>query len=158
VQALHDAGADVNAASEGGFTALHFAARAGSLEAARVLVAAGANPNAPLSDRTSPLMLAMINARYELAVFLLDHGGDPNDNALGFSPLHQLVWSYHPNVVLYPPGPEQKGKLDAMGMARVLFAHHADPNARMTRNPISCVCSWITALTRRSKLPTIRRC
>ena len=65
VQALIDAGADVAATAEGGFTALHYAARAGSLDASRVLVAAGADVTALLGDRSSPLMLAIINARYQ---------------------------------------------------------------------------------------------
>ena len=135
VQALLDAGADVKAKSEGGFTALHYAARAGALDAARVLLTAGADVQSLLNDRSSPLMLAIINARYELAAFLLDNGADANDNALGFTPLHQLVWSYHPNVVFMPPGPQLTGNLDAMGLARALLSHHANPNARMTRNP-----------------------
>lgn len=135
VDALVAAGADVNAKGEGGFMALHYAARAGAMDAARALIAHGASVTALLDNKTSPLMLAVMNARYELAAMLLDHGADANDNALGFTPLHQLVWSYHPNVVLFPPGPEQRGSLDAMGMARVLLEHKADPNARMTRNP-----------------------
>jgi uncharacterized protein len=135
VQELLDWGGDIGAAAEGGFTALHYAARAGSLEATRVLVENGADVKALLSDRSSPLMLAMINARYELADYLLDHGADANDNALGITPLHQLVWSYHPNVSLMPPGPKPLGRLEAMDMARSLLAHKANPNARMTRNP-----------------------
>jgi ankyrin repeat protein len=135
VQELLDWGADVTTTSEGGFTALHYAARAGAVDATRVLIEAGADARALLQDRSSPLMLAMINARYELADYLLDHGAEASDSALGFTPLHQLVWSYHPNVSLMPPGPRQTGRLDAMDMARSLLAHHANPNARMTRNP-----------------------
>jgi ankyrin repeat protein len=135
VEVLLDAGADVTATSEGGFTALHYAARIGAIDAARVLIGAGADVNKLLADRTSPLMLAMINARYELASMLLDRGANANDDSLGFTPLHQLMWSYHPNVSLMPPGPPQTGDLDAMGLARVLLAHHANPNAPMTRNP-----------------------
>jgi ankyrin repeat protein len=135
VQTLVDAGADIWAKSEGGFTALHYAARAGALDATRILIDNGADVSALLDNKSSPLMLALINARYELAAYLLDQGADANDNALGFTPLHQLVWSYHPNVSLEPPGPEQLGSLDAIGMARVLLDHKANPNARMTRNP-----------------------
>jgi ankyrin repeat protein len=44
VRALVEAGANVNAANQDGLTALHFAARTGCAEAARVLLDAGANP------------------------------------------------------------------------------------------------------------------
>jgi len=150
VQALLAAGANVDAAAEGGFTALHYAARAGSLEATRLLVGAGADVKALLGDRSSPLMLAIINARYELAAFLLDHGANPNDDSLGFTPLHQLVWSYHPNVVFMPPGPRQTGSLSAMDFARLLLARQANPNARMTRNPAD---GYRTSMNRNGATP-----
>ena len=48
VQELLDWGADVTATSEGGFTALHYAARAGAIDATRVLIEAGADARALL--------------------------------------------------------------------------------------------------------------
>jgi ankyrin repeat protein len=135
VQVLLAAGADVKATSDGGFTALHYAARAGAIEAAGVLVAGGADLNQRLNSGASPLMLAVINARWELAAMLVEKGANPNDDGMGFTPLHQVVWAYHPNVVYMPPGPVPTGKLGAMDLAKVLLDHKADPNARMTKNP-----------------------
>ena len=60
------------------FTPLLFAARAGSIDAARALIAAGANVNDTLTDGTSALVLAIINAHYELAGVLLDKGANVN--------------------------------------------------------------------------------
>ena len=80
-------------------------------------------------------MLAIINARWELAAMLVEKGANPNDDGMGFTPLHQLVWAYHPNVVYMPPGPVPTGRLSAMDLAKVLLDHKADPNARMTKNP-----------------------
>ena len=60
--------------SNGGFTALLFAAREGDLESARLLVAADANVNATASDGKDSLGLAIYNGNYELASFLLDSG------------------------------------------------------------------------------------
>jgi ankyrin repeat protein len=135
VQALLDAGADIRATSDGGFTPLHYAARAGAIDTARVLVAAGADLNKRLNSGASPLMLGIINARWELAAMLVEKGANPNDDGMGFTALHQLVWAYHPNVVYMPPGPVPTGKLGAMDLAKVLLDHKADPNARMTKNP-----------------------
>jgi ankyrin repeat protein len=136
VKALLVAGAAIGASADGGFTALHYAARAGAIDAATVLLEGGAAVNARLSTGASPLMLAIINARWELAAMLVETGGaDPNDNGMGYTPLHQLVWSYHPNVVYMPPGPVPTGKITAMDLAKVLLDHKANPNARMTRNP-----------------------
>jgi hypothetical protein len=66
---------------------------------------------------------------------LVDNGANPSDDGMGYTPLHQLVWSYHPNVVYMPPGPVPTGTLSAMDLAKVLLDHKADPNARMTKNP-----------------------
>lgn len=134
-RALLDFGADIAATSDGGFTALHYAARSGASDAIHVLLDAGATVNGRLNSGASPLMLAIINAHWELAAALVEKGADVNDAGMGYTPLHQLVWSYHPNVVYMPPGPVPTGKLTAMDLAKILLDHNADPNARMTRNP-----------------------
>ena len=100
-----------------------------------MLVTAGADLNKRLNSGASPLMLGIINARWELAAMLVEKGANPNDDGMGFTPLHQLVWAYHPNVVYMPPGPVPTGKLSAMALAKALLDHKADPNARMTKNP-----------------------
>src|SRR6266508_902043 len=62
-KALIDAGADLEARSRSGaFTAYLFAARAGHIDAARVLLEAGANVDETLPDGTSALLLAVMNA------------------------------------------------------------------------------------------------
>jgi uncharacterized protein len=135
VHALLDYGANVAARSDGGFTALHYAARAGAIDAARMLVEAGADLNQRLTSGASPLMLGIINAHWELAAILVEKGANVNDDGMGYTPLHQLVWSYHPNVVYMPPGPVPTGGLSAMDLAKLLLDRNADPNARMTKNP-----------------------
>ncbi|MFQ5668658.1 MAG: ankyrin repeat domain-containing protein, partial [Candidatus Binatia bacterium] len=64
---------------QGGFTALHYAAREGEIEAARLLLDGGADVDQQtLGDRSSPLLVAAINGNYDLAMMLLDRGADPN--------------------------------------------------------------------------------
>src|SRR5262249_7413634 len=77
----------------GGMTALLFAPRGGTLEAARALIEAGADVNqASPSDKSTPIVMAAANGHFDLAKFLLDYGADPNiPNDLGLTPLYAAV-------------------------------------------------------------------
>jgi ankyrin repeat protein len=59
-------------------TALSFAAREGRLEAARLLIDAGADINAREANGISPLMMAITNRHTPVAALLLARGADPN--------------------------------------------------------------------------------
>jgi len=88
-------GADVNARSQtnnweldvtaeprrkymplGGWTPLLFAARQGSLEAAKVLVDGGADVNLQDPDLVSPIVTAIVNGHYDVAAYLVESGAD----------------------------------------------------------------------------------
>ena len=60
----------------GGMTPLLFAARDGRLEAARVLVAAGARLNTPDPNGLTPLLMAITNNQLLVAQLLVDRGAD----------------------------------------------------------------------------------
>lgn len=62
----------------GGFMALHFAARQGCLDCAKILVDAKADINATDRDGNSAVVLAIINGHYDVAGYLIDQGTDPN--------------------------------------------------------------------------------
>lgn len=65
------------AAQHGGWTGLHKAAQRGNLEAVRLLLEHGADPNArEAGDRTFPLHWAAANRRLDIVRALLDAGGD----------------------------------------------------------------------------------
>jgi len=158
INALIDAGADVHARSKGpvaapvaakeeeresaysartrrgrldSFTPLLFAVRDGSLDAVRTLLDRGANVNDKVEDGTSALVIATMNAHWELAAYLLDHGGDPNAGEQGWTALHQLIrtrglsWGRLPH-------PVGSGNMTSMELAAKLIASGADVNARMT--------------------------
>lgn len=116
-----------------GFTAFLFAVRAGSLDAARALLDAGADVNDTLFDGQSALVVATANAHWELADMLLDRGADPTLAAAGWNALHQTIHSRRPNLG-YTPGPVPTGSLDSIHVVKKLIAGGIDLNARMTRN------------------------
>jgi ankyrin repeat protein len=115
VKALIDFGADVHARSEvrehytkaekeqdssddykrwlelGGNNALMFATRAGSLQSARYLVAAGADVNSHNAFGTSPLIMAIHGGNIDLVEFLIGQGADVDDEQSGHTALHAAV-------------------------------------------------------------------
>jgi ankyrin repeat protein len=136
ITALIEAGADRDARSAGGsFTPFLFAVRAGHISASRALLDAGVDVNQRLSDGTSALVLAVMNAHYELAGELLARGADPNADAQGWTALHQIAWSRRHNAGFNLPGPVQTGGLDSLELVRQLVKRGADVNARTTKEP-----------------------
>jgi ankyrin repeat protein len=121
--------------NQGGVTALHYAARQGYLEAAQVLLDAGARVNQPSGDGTSPLLIATINGHFDLANLLLDRGADPAMAAEnGVAPLYAVLnceWAPKAN---YPqPRAHQQQKTTYLELMAALLEHGADPNARLSK-------------------------
>lgn len=71
-------GTDVNAQDELGKTALHEAARGGSIEMAVLLLASGADVNAKDNEGWTPLHQAVAGGSHEMVKLLLDSGADVN--------------------------------------------------------------------------------
>jgi ankyrin repeat protein len=173
VKALIEAHADLKANTRKGFTALHFAARAGDMESVKLLLDAGVDVNiltqtenggknsAQIQQNTSgtpaasaytvvmqffyrytPLDVAVMRGHVDLALYLLDHGADPNIEAAGFTPLHWASTNWesfvaNPVYGLEDPMsgiPDRQAKLK---LVRALLAHGANVNARMTTLPPS---------------------
>jgi uncharacterized protein len=136
ITALIEAGADRDARSTAGsFTPFLFAVRAGRLDASRALLDAGVDVNQQLVDGTSALVLAVMNAHYEVAGHLLARGANPNADAQGWTALHQIAWSRRHNAGFNLPGPVQTGSLDSLDLVRQLVQRGADVNARVTKEP-----------------------
>jgi uncharacterized protein len=76
----------------GGLTALLYATRSGCLRCAASLVKAGADVNKPNPDGVTPLINALDNKRFDVAMFLLDKGANPHTwDISGRTPIYVAV-------------------------------------------------------------------
>ena len=100
---------------QGGFTPLLFAARLGYLDAARLLLAAGAHVDVATPGGTTALVVAAHSGHGALAALLLENGADPNAGGAGYTALHAAVLRDDPDLV------------------EALLAQGANPNARLLR-------------------------
>ena len=136
VASLVAAGADIAQRSAAGeFDALAFAVRGGAIDATRVLLDAGADVNAETRGGMSMLVLATLNAHYELAALLIDRGADPNADKQGWTALHQLAWTRRWNRGFNLPGPASTGDLSSLALAKKLIAAGAHVDARLHIEP-----------------------
>jgi len=136
VAALVAAGADIAQRSAAGeFDALGFAVRGGAIEATRALLDAGADVNAETRGGMSMLVLATLNAHYELAALLVDRGANPNADKHGWTALHQLAWSRRWNRGFNLPGPAATGDLSSLELVEKLVAAGANVDARLHIEP-----------------------
>ena len=148
VQELIAAKADFRTRLPSGFTPLLFAVREGRLPVVRVLLEAGADANETIpadgarrrgyggrlpAAGTSALLLAVMNAHFELASELLDAGANPNVDLTGYTALHALTVVRKPGVGDNDPAPEGSGHVTSLELVKKLVAKGANLNARMTK-------------------------
>lgn len=126
VRALLKEGRDVNAAEGDGTTALHWAARAGDLELAEMLLYAGANVKATTRlGGFTPLLMAAEMGRTALIGPLVKAGADPKaTSANGTTPLMMAAYSGKADAVkaLLDHGAEADAKENARGETALMFA------------------------------------
>jgi len=119
----------------GGFTALTYAARDNNIDAARALLEGGADINqATLSEKTTPLVMAITNGHFDLASFLVDWGADPNpSNVLGIAPLFAAIDVQWAPKGWFPSPVIGTDKVTYLELMEQLLKHGADPNGRTAK-------------------------
>ena len=121
----------------GGMTALLHAAREGHAGTVLALIEGGADVNQVSGgDRTSPMLISMINGHFDLAMQLLDDGADPTiASAAGATPLFAALNAHWAPKSRYPQQhayrQQEHSYLDVM---RRLLAEGVDPNARLEKH------------------------
>jgi uncharacterized protein len=89
---------------------------------------------------STPLLVATVRGQVPLALFLLDHGADPNVLDAGFTPLHWAAGTWENGLAnpvygfVDPIGgiPDREAKLQVV---KALLAHGAHPNLQATARP-----------------------
>ncbi|HSC14174.1 MAG TPA: ankyrin repeat domain-containing protein [Gammaproteobacteria bacterium] len=112
----------------GGFTALHWAVRNGDEAVVRRLVEGGADLKLTNADGATPMTLAIINDRFDLAATLVELGADANDGSLYYAiEMRDATtdWRARDGSRLRVDHPNQ---LTALDLAKVLLEAGADPD------------------------------
>ena len=148
VEELVQAGANMRVRLNSGFTPYLIAVREGQQGVVRSLLKAGVDVNEtivfPPAGKSvggskgarqfeGALHIAVGNAHYEIASFLLDAGADPNASGPGYTPLHVIPAVRKPGGGDNDPAPDGSGTMTSLEFIKKLVAKGANLNARMTR-------------------------
>jgi ankyrin repeat protein len=136
----------------GGFTPLLYAARENCSACIGVLLAHGADIDLPDPDGVSPLLLAIMNANWDLAKKLIEVGADVDEwDIYGEAPLFTAIGLYTRRdggrASIDPDN-----TTDGMAIIRMLLDHGANPNMQLTFRPANVNGSTNT----RGSTPLIR--
>jgi uncharacterized protein len=119
---------------KGSWTPLFYAARENAIDAARALIDAGAEVNAADPDGSTALLIAILNAHYDMAAALLERAADPNQTDLtGTGPLYAVVDMHTMAPMVGRPSPKPSGTLEPPDIVTLLLDKGADPNAALKR-------------------------
>ncbi len=125
--------------AKGGLTALLHAARQGHIGAATALLDGGSDiDQVSAGDATSPLLMATINAQFDLAMLLIERGADPNLAAAvnGVAPLWATINAeWQPRTRFPQPQQRELQAATYLDVMAALLEAGADPDVRLTRHP-----------------------
>jgi ankyrin repeat protein len=115
---------------------MHIAARQGQLESVKALLEAGADiDQRAVGDKSTPMLVAIINGRFDLAKIMLDDGADPNATQHnGVTPLYAALNCQWAAKALYPqPRAYEQQQTTYLELMKALLDNGANPDARLTK-------------------------
>ncbi|MEE8133660.1 MAG: ankyrin repeat domain-containing protein [Gemmatimonadales bacterium] len=121
--------------NQGGMGAMHYAARDGHMEAIRMFLSGGADIDQRTGgDQSTPLLVAAINGNYDLAMYLIDQGADPNlVSEDGVAPIYAVLNNRWAPKALYPqPTAFKQQEASYLDLMEALLIAGAEPNTRVT--------------------------
>jgi ankyrin repeat protein len=124
--------------ANGGLTPLLFAARDGLLDAAKLLVEAGANLNTPEPNGITPLLMAITNGQLPVAQWLVERGADVRAaDWYGRTPIWATVEIRNLDLRSNATNPADNGvdREAALKLLAALIDKGADVNARVKEFP-----------------------
>jgi ankyrin repeat protein len=132
--------------ADGGMTPLLFAVRDGNAEMMRLLLAGGADIAQSSGNKTSPLLIALLNGQVGLATELLEKGADPNAaDAYGRAALFAAIDLRNFNHDKYGDLPTD-GR-DPLDLIKALLNKGANVNAKTDTVPVHGLmqfdASWV---------------
>lgn len=118
----------------GGWTPLMYAARQNSMQAAEALADGHANLNATDPDGSTALVIAIINAHFDLANMLIEKGADLNiADDTGMTALYAAVDMNTLGAMLSRPAPKRLDNLSSADIVQSLLKHGANPDLRLKK-------------------------
>lgn len=127
-----------NIAAKGGLSALHHAARQGFVDVAKVLLDGGASLNDKTGDGHQPVLVALINGQFDVAMELITRGADVNviSDSHGVTPLWATINARWQPRTRFPQPQEMDQQVATYTDVMVaLLEKGADPNARIRVHP-----------------------
>jgi uncharacterized protein len=138
IDALNTEGPAVSGNMRGGMTPLHHAARLGFTAAVPVLLDAGADINQKSADGNTPMLIALINGQFDLAMQLVEKGANVNlpGDVYGVTPLWAAINTRWQPRTRYPQPQEMDyQKATYLDVMKALLEGGADPDARVKAHP-----------------------
>lgn len=135
---VNEDGPPPNIAAKGGLSALHHAARQGYVDVVKGLLDGGASLDGKSGDGHSPMLIALINGQFDVAMELIRRGADVNlsSDSHGVTPLWATINArWQPRTRFPQPQEMDQQESNYIDVMTALLDKGADPNARIRVHP-----------------------
>src|SRR3954467_2437773 len=117
----------------GNWTPLMYAAREGSVDAAKALAEVGADLNLTDPESYTAMVIAIINGHYDTAAMLVEKGANPElGDSSGMAALYAAVDMNTPAEIYGNPPLKSNSRIRAIDLMKILLDHGANVNAPLT--------------------------